>query len=155
MKSHKHKLCMVSSSGGHWEQLNTLKQQLLKNYNGFVVSEKTSFSAKSDYDYLMPMTDAKDVLCIFKLIYIVGWAFSIMIKDKPDVIISTGALIGIPFLLIGKLFGKKTIFIETLSRVTDGTKTGKLAYKFVDLFIYQWKSLDKVYPKGVYGGCIY
>ena len=57
--------------------------------------------------------------------------------------------------LLAKLLGKKVIYIESFARVTDGNRTGKLIYKFADLFIYQWEQLAQIYPNGVYGGGIY
>ena len=75
--------------------------------------------------------------------------------EKPDVVISTGTYIALPFMLYCKLHRKKLIYIETFARVTDTTKAGRMMYKFADLFIYQWPELKKYYPKGVYGGSIY
>ena len=51
------KLCLVSSSGGHWEQLQKLKP-LIDKYDGFFVTEKTQFKANAQY--LMIQTDIKD-----------------------------------------------------------------------------------------------
>ena len=61
----------------------------------------------------------------------------------------------LPFLFYCKFHHKKFIYIETFARVTDTTKAGKFMYKHADLFIYQWKELEKFYPNGVYGGSIY
>ena len=63
-KHHKRKprICCVSSSGGHWEQLQKL-QPLLEKYDGFMVTEKTQFEAKlakyfnTSTDYLLGLTD--------------------------------------------------------------------------------------------------
>ena len=42
------KICLVSASGGHFEQLCRLKP-LLDKYEGFIVTEKTDFQSKADY----------------------------------------------------------------------------------------------------------
>ena len=44
MKAKKHKICLVSSSGGHWEQLKKLRP-LIEKYDGFMVTEKTMFTS--------------------------------------------------------------------------------------------------------------
>ena len=62
----KHKLCLVSSSGGHWEQLKKLAP-LAEKYDGFYVTEKTRFDA-SPAKYLMYQTDLKDKWMIPKMI---------------------------------------------------------------------------------------
>ena len=56
---------------------------------------------------------------------------------------------------LGKIFGSKVIYIETFANVTTKTSTGKLIYKFADLFIVQWESMLEIYPNAVYGGWIF
>lgn len=146
------KICLVSASGGHFEQLCRLKP-LLEKYDGFIVTEKTQFSAKADY--FVTQTGfavsgwIKDSVKLF-------WEVNkICKKENPDIVISTGTYIALPFMIYCKLHRKKLIYIETFARVTDTTKAGKMMYKFADLFIYQWPELKKNYPKGIYGGSIY
>lgn len=50
---------------------------------------------------------------------------------------------------------RKLDYIETFARVYDGAKADKLMYKFVDLFIIQWETLENIYPDAVYAGSIY
>ena len=83
MKKHNRKprLCLVSSSGGHWEQLQKL-QPLIDKYDGFYVTEKTQFEAKAKY--FMKQTDLKDKLMPFKLLWNGLYAVWIWIKERPD-----------------------------------------------------------------------
>lgn len=150
--SKKIKLCLVSSSGGHYEQLRQLKP-LLKKYNGFWVTEQTLFEA--DADYFLPSTGSNDKAVLWKMAVMCIKALGIWIKERPDVVITTGALIAVPFALLAKITRKKLIYIETYARVTDGSRAGKWGYKMADLFIYQWETLESIYPNGVYGGSIY
>ena len=46
-------------------------------------------------------------------------------------------------------------FIETFANITSKTITGSLVYKFADLFIVQWESMLKLYPKAEFGGWIF
>ena len=146
------KICLVSASGGHFEQLCRLKP-LLDKYEGFVVTERTDFKSKADY--YVTQTGLGEKGLVKDLIKLFGEARKICKKEKPDFVISTGTLVSLPFMVYCKLHHKKFIYIETFARVTDTTKAGKFMYKFADLFIYQWKELEKFYPKGVYGGSIY
>ena len=146
------KICLVSASGGHFEQLCRLKP-LLDKYEGFVVTEKTDFQSKADYFVTQTGLGEKGLFVnTVRLFREVG---KICRKEKPDFVITTGTYISLPFMVYCKLHRKKFIYIETFARVTNTTKAGKLMYKFADLFIYQWKELEKFYPKGVYGGSIY
>jgi len=73
-------------------------------------------------------------------------AVKILIKEKPDVIISTGGGdIAVPFCYIGKVLGAKVIFIESLSRITTASAGGRFVYPIADLFLVQWESLLKKY----------
>ena len=146
------KICLVSASGGHFEQLNCLKP-LLSKYEGFIVTEKTNFSTKADY-YVTP-TGLGEPGLIADSLKLMKDVWKIWKKEKPDVVITTGTYVALPFMIMCKIYRKKLIYIETFARVTDTTKAGRMMYKFADLFIYQWPELEKYYPKGVYGGSIY
>ena len=152
MKKRDNKICLISSSGGHFEQLKNLNKLNLK-HDVFYVTEKTDYSIKSDY--YLPQTGLKDFLFPVKIIVILLKSIYIWIKEKPDFVISTGTMVALPMFFIAKIFRKKIIYIETFSRIYDGTKTGKLMYKYADLFIVQWESLLEIYPNAIYGGSLY
>jgi beta-1,4-N-acetylglucosaminyltransferase len=146
------KLLLVSSSGGHFEQLKMLKV-LGEKYEICVVTEKTSFVEKADY-YMIP-TGSDDWLVIFKSILNMYKSLLIWLKEKPDYVISTGTMVVLPFALMAKIMKKRIIYIETFAKMHDKTRTGAIMYKIADLFIIQWESLREHYPNAVYGGSIY
>jgi UDP-N-acetylglucosamine:LPS N-acetylglucosamine transferase len=79
----------------------------------------------------------------------------ILRKEKPDVIITSGATVAFTACYLAKImFGAKIIFIETMSRIISPSLSGRLLHPITDLFIVQWESLLKFYPKAVYGGQI-
>ncbi len=82
-------------------------------------------------------------------------AFKILRKERPDLIISCGAAVAVPFFYVGKLFGAKLIYIEVFDRIDSSSLTGKLVYPISDRFIVQWEELKKVYKKAVYLGSIF
>lgn len=147
------KICFVSSSGGHWEQLQKLKP-LADKYEGFFVTEKTQFDAPLA-SYFMMQTDLKDKLMPFKMLVNSVKALKIWIKEKPDLIITTGTMVAYPFYLLSIICKKKFIFIETFGRANMPTVAGKLMEKHSDMFIVQWKTQKKHYKKAIYGGCLY
>jgi UDP-N-acetylglucosamine:LPS N-acetylglucosamine transferase len=77
------------------------------------------------------------------------------LKVKPDVIVTTGAHTAVPMCYIAKLFRRKVIYIETMANIKTKTLTGKLVYPIADVFIVQWESMLKLYPKAVLGGWIF
>ena len=146
------KLCLVSSSGGHWEQLQKLRP-LIEKYDGFMVTEKTRFEAQAEY--LMIQTDLKDKLMIPKMMVNSMRALRIWLKERPDFVITTGTMVAYPFYILAVLTKKKFVFIETFGRANMPTVAGKLMEKHSDLFIVQWETQKKHYKKAIYGGCLY
>ena len=78
-------------------------------------------------------------------------SLKVWIKEKPDVVVTTGTLVALPFAILSKVFNKKFIYIESYSRVYNGTKAGRFLYRLADLFIVQWKPLLEIYPKAKLG----
>ena len=102
------KLCLVSSSGGHWEQLQRL-QPLIDKYDGYLITEKTQFEARAKY--FMIQTDLKDKFMIPKMIVNAIRALRIWIKERPDFVITTGTMVAYPFYLLAILTHKKIYFL--------------------------------------------
>jgi UDP-N-acetylglucosamine:LPS N-acetylglucosamine transferase len=78
-----------------------------------------------------------------------------LLRERPKAIISTGGGMSIATALLGKLLGVKLIYVESGARVTSPSRTGKLLYKYADLFIVQWEPMLKHFPKAVYGGMLF
>jgi beta-1,4-N-acetylglucosaminyltransferase len=76
-------------------------------------------------------------------------AWRILRRERPRVILSTGAGPCVPFAIIGKLLGIPSIFIETFNRVTEPSMSGWIMYRLANKFFYQWQSLARFYPKGI------
>lgn len=146
------KVCLVSSSGGHWEQLKRLKP-LIDKYGGFYVTERTPFV--EDGPYLMVQTDLKDRLMPIKMLVNAVHALCIWIKERPDVVVTTGTMVAYPFYLLAVLLRKKFVFIETFGRSNEPTVAGKLMQKHADLFFVQWESQKRFYDNAIYVGCLY
>ncbi len=156
MKKNK-KICFISSSGGHLEQINQLNL-IKEHYDYFYITNKTISTEKiKDKKYLVKdlYRGKNRIKKIFGLIFMFIEQLIIFLKEKPDVIITTGAGVVVPTCIIAKIFKRRIIYIESFARMYTANKTGKVIYKFSDLFIVQWESLLKIYPKAVYGGGIY
>lgn len=82
-------------------------------------------------------------------------AWNVLLKERPDLIISSGAAVAVPFFYLGKCFGAKTIYVEVFDRINKPTITGKLVYPISDKFIVEWEEMKKVYPKAINLGSIF
>lgn len=147
------KICFIASSGGHLDQLMMLKP-LMEKHQTFIVTENTKFKTFK-CSYYLPQINRREIKFVFKFILIILISIYILLKERPDYIISTGALASVPMCCLGKLLKKKVIFIESFAKKSNGTISGKIVYKFADLFIIQWETLRSVYPNAIYGGGIY
>lgn len=157
------KVLFIASTGGHLTELLQL-ESMFEYYDYHLVTEKTkdNLSLKKKYNkrlsYLIPgsYTGLKNKLIYpFKLILNTFISLIIFLKYRPQYIISTGAHNTGPMCLIGKLFRSKIIFIETFANSNTKSLTGKIVYKFADLFIVQWESMLELYPKATFGGWIF
>lgn len=150
------KVCFISSAGGHLEQIKQLKK-ITEQYDYYYVlprNESTEKFTEKKYFVSEFIRNIKILYCVGLLVTFVQ-QFFIFIKERPDVVITTGAGLAIPTCIYAKVFRKKVIYIESFARINSVNKTGKLIYKFADLFIVQWENLLEFYPNAVYGGWIY
>lgn len=150
------KICFAASSGGHFEQLMML-HPLMQRHDCFILTEQTSFKINTNNikKFEVKQVNRQEVLFFVKILIVFVQSLIIFFKEKPDVIISTGALATVPIMLISKVFRRKIIFIESFSKINTPTLTGKISYKFADLFIIQWDEMKQHYPNAKYGGGIY
>ena len=154
------KVLFISSTGGHLNELLQLKS-IMNKYDSYLITEKTksTISLKEEYkdkiSYLIYGTKHNMLTYPFKLLANCFKSLYFYFKIKPDVIVTTGAHSAGPMCCIGKIFGSKIIYIETFANIHSKTVTGRIVYKFADLFIVQWESMLKLYHKAIYGGWIF
>jgi UDP-N-acetylglucosamine:LPS N-acetylglucosamine transferase len=90
----------------------------------------------------------------FRFMVVFFWAIGVLRRERPDVIFSTGTENVIPFFFWGKLFGIKTMYLESWCRVEDLSVTGKIVYPWVDEFWVQWPQLLGAYPRARFHGTV-
>lgn len=148
------KICLVGSSGGHLAHLNMLKPFWKHQERFWVTFDKEDARSilKDEKMYSCHFPTNRNLKNLFKNTFL---AIKVLKKEKPDVIISSGAAVAVPFFYIGKLFGAKTVYIEVFDRIDKPTVTGKLVYPVTDKFIVQWEEMKNVYPKAINLGSIF
>lgn len=148
------KIALVTSSGGHLTQLHMLSKSW-ESYDRFWVTFD-----KEDANTLLK--DETVHHCYYptnrslkNLIKNTGLAIKLLVKERPDVIVSTGAAVAVPFFYIGKLLGAKTVYVEIFDRIDTPTLTGKLVHPVTDEFVVQWESMTNVYKNSKNFGGIF
>lgn len=148
------KVCLVGSSGGHLTHLYML-EPFWKNQDRFWVTfdkedARSLLKGERMYSCYYPTNRSIKALIINTV-----KAFRIIHKERPDIIISSGAAVAVPFFYVGKLYRSKLVYIEVFDRIDSSTVTGKLVYPIVDRFIVEWEEMKKVYPKAINLGSIF
>lgn len=148
------KVCLVGSSGGHLAHLYMLEPFWSKKERIWVTFDKE--------DARSMLQDEKMYRCYYptnrnikNLIRNTILAWKVLRSEKPDLIISSGAAVAVPFFYLAKFMGKKVVYIEVFDRIDKPTLTGRLVYPISDAFIVQWEEQKKVYPKAINLGGIF
>lgn len=148
------KVCLVGSSGGHLTHLYMLKPFWQNKERFWVTFNKADAKSLLEGEKMYPChyPTNRNIKNLIKNT-VVAW--KVLRKEKPDIIISSGAAVAVPFFYLGKLFGAKTIYIEVFDRIDASTVTGKLIYPIADKFIVEWEEMKLVYPKAINLGSIF
>ncbi|HEV7818548.1 TPA: UDP-N-acetylglucosamine--LPS N-acetylglucosamine transferase [Streptococcus pneumoniae] len=148
------KVCLVGSSGGHLTHLYLLKPFWKDRERFWVTFDKEDARSILENEIFYPCYYPTN-RNLKNLIKNTILAFKILRKERPDIIVSSGAAVAVPFFYLGKIFGAKTVYIEVFDRIDAPTMTGKLVYPVTDRFIVQWEEMKKVYSKAINLGGIF
>lgn len=148
------KICLVGSSGGHLTHLYMLKPFWQEHKRFWVTFDKADAKSLLEGESFYPCHYPTN-RNLKNLIKNTLLAWKVLRKEKPDLIISSGAAVAVPFFYLGKLFGAKTVYIEVFDRIDSPTLTGKLVHPIADKFVVQWEEMKQVYSKAINLGSIF
>lgn len=81
-------------------------------------------------------------------------AWTVVRRERPDVMVSGGAGVSVPFFLVAAVHGVRTVYIECFDRITMPTLSGRICYLISDVFGVQWEEQRAYYPEAVNVGAI-
>ena len=138
------KILAVASGGGHWIQLLRLRPVFEGTSVRFMTTEADLQTDVSAHVYLVQDANVWQKLKLIKMFIQVLW---VVLKFRPDVIITTGAAPGFAAIFWGKLLGSKTIWLDSIANAEELSNSGKQAKRFADIWLTQWEHLaDKQGP---------
>lgn len=145
-RGHRPKLLAVASGGGHWIQLMRIKHAFEDCAVTFVTVHETYRNQVADYSFYV-VNDANrwDKIGLLKAARRIAW---IVWTESPDIVISTGAAPGYFALLLGRIMGARTIWIDSIANVEELSMSGSRIGRFADLWLTQWPHLAR--PDGPY-----
>lgn len=151
------KVCFVASGGGHLMEIMKLVPAV-DGHDLYVVTEKNVASegpiSKFRHYYVLQQ-ERRKLNFLFIFIYNIVVSLYYLVKERPDIVISTGAGAAYPTCRWAKILGKKVVFLESFARSKNKSKTGQLMYHKADVFLVQWKDMLKLYPNASYHGSVY
>ena len=148
------KILLAASAGGHISQLQKLSNAWLENNYCYVTTTEVLKNKLQNFApaYCVGESNRDHKFQALKVFF---RCLSITLKEKPNVVISTGALHGCLICYLAKLlYRSKIIWIDSITNSEKPSLSGRLVYPIANLFILQWTELLAKYPKAEYHGAI-
>ncbi len=147
------RVLIVCSSGGHLVQLVRLRQWWQTRDRMWVTfpgPDAESQLAGEDVRIAYHPTTRNALNALRNM----GLALQIVRSYRPDVVVSSGAGVALPFFIAARLRGIRTVYLEVFDRIDGPTLTGRLCYPITDLFLLQWEEQKRSYSRGQVVGSV-
>ena len=142
------KVLLVCSSGGHFKALQQLKPFWSQHDHRWVTFRNaTTVAYQQESGDCVTWAYSPTNRNLPNLLRNLGLAMQVLLSYKPDVILTTGAGVAVPFLALGRLLGSQTVFIESVTRVTSLSLSAKLTLPFINTLYVHWQQLLAKYPQ--------
>ena len=150
-KAQRGELLFVGSSGGHLAQLLALEswyQEWERCWVTFATPDARSHLINEDVVWAYHPTTRN----VRNLIRNAGLARKVLRQRKVAAVITTGAGVALPFVMLARLRGIPTIYIEVYDRLDTRTLTARLCGPFLSAMVVQWEEQRRLYPEAVVVG---
>lgn len=132
------KVLAVASEGGHWVQLSRLKPSFEGAELCFLTTNPGYKEELTEPCYIVRDANLTKKLGLLIMFLQVFW---VMLKLRPAVVVTTGAAPGFAAIVIGRILGAKTIWIDSIANGDELSSAGKKARKWADVWLTQWEHL--------------
>jgi UDP-N-acetylglucosamine:LPS N-acetylglucosamine transferase len=145
------KVLAIASSGGHWVQLRRVIPAFADSEVVYVTVLK-SYRSQVPHNKFYTVNDATrwNKAALIRLAIQLAW---ILVKERPSVVVSTGAAPGYFAMLLGRWLGARTIWIDSMANIDELSMSGSRAGRYADLWLTQWPHLAKA-GGPQYGGSV-
>lgn len=134
------KVLAVASSGGHWEQLMLL-YPMLSEFDLTLATTDSSLAEREGISDSFILISECNRNRPVKALRSVLQAWRVVRRVRPDFLITTGALPGLLMLVMARLHGAKTIWIDSVANAERPSASGRMARPFSSLWLTQWEHL--------------
>jgi hypothetical protein len=143
---------LVATPGGHLSQLKLIAPCFASFERRWVSTPHTSVDVGDDTLIMAHGPTTRSVPNLLRNL-VVAWRE--IRSSRPQLIVSTGAGLAVPFFVLGRLLGVRTMYLEVYDRIDSRTLTGRLVRPFTDEFLLQWPEQQAVYGGGTVVGAVY
>ncbi len=143
------RICLAASAGGHMSQLLKLAQSW-EGHETFCVTTTDIVRAKLQKYGNIYVVGECNRRHPFRVIAVLLKCIKAVFREKPEVVISTGAALGCIMCFLGKVTGAKVIWIDSITNVERISLSGRMVKYIADLFLVQWPELRDRYKKVEY-----
>jgi len=155
-KKEEFKICSGASSGGHMNELLKLLEssQNWPESPAFYITTLDALVAKLEEKGPYYIIGECNRRCLLKVFGVLIRSLKIVVKERPDVVITTGSLPLAIFCLVAKAVGSKIVWIDSIANIECFSMSGRLVLPFADLFLTQWPELSEKYNNVEYAGAL-
>lgn len=139
------RILLVCSSGGHLAQLVAARSWWERHQRRWVTFDLPDARARLMGETLI-RAHHPTTRNVKNLIKNVGLAVKVMTRSRPDLVVSTGAAVAVPFFVVARIMGVPRIYIEVFDRIDSPTLTGRLCRPLSTVFCVQLEEQLDVYP---------
>jgi UDP-N-acetylglucosamine:LPS N-acetylglucosamine transferase len=149
------KLCLAASAGGHLNQLLEAEAAWRGQHTVFVTTgAMPAERLRQQHGVPVYVVGESNREHPFKVLGVLARCLGIVVRERPDVVLSTGAAHGCLLCLLGKLMGAKVVWIDSIANVERLSLSGRLVRPFADLVITQWPEVATRYAGVEYHGAL-
>jgi UDP-N-acetylglucosamine:LPS N-acetylglucosamine transferase len=147
------RVLLVSSSGGHWVQLRRLRPAF-EGWRLYYACTDAGYRSTVDPGERFYGVPEATRWTKFRLIAQAWTVFWVLLRTRPEVVVSTGASPGFFAMLFGRLLRRKTIWVDSIANVDEMSLSGQQARRFTDLWLTQWEHLARPEGPGYFGSLV-
>jgi len=153
-EAERRRILFVSSAGGHLAQLLQLRPWWENHERQWVSFDLPDARSKLEGETLIaafhPTTRN-----LINLARNTPLAWKVLRQFEPDVVISNGAGVAVPFFAVAKVLGIKTVYLEVYDRIDSQTMTGRMCRPLSSMFCVQWPEQQTLYSGSNLTGPLY
>lgn len=147
------RVVLVCSPGGHLQQMLALRPAWEKAERHWVTLEGPDVSHLLRGERVM-LGRGPTNRSLPNLLLNLGLAWRLLRRERPDAVLSTGAALAVPFFLVGKLLRIRLVYVESVTRTSSLSLTGRLVYRLADRFFVQWPGLAERLSRAEFAGSV-